>query len=1001
MRQRPGSFFKTAFFGVFAFSILLGAYLTRFINSTPGDGNIYMEYIDRWTVTDENGISFDTGREYSDERAYSEDFTIVSTLPDNIRHDSLLCFLNRSDVYIYINGELRKDFIRDRDTGIPGGSVKSFYLMVPVSSADSGAELRIKRCRTDWQPEVVPETIVASAAGLYSYMIDRYGLGFVMSAILMVTALLVIIVGLVMRVWYGQRIDMLYAAFGVLVVACWLLSVSYLTPIITGLYYVDGAMGFIFCMMMPFGFLIYLDSITDERYHKCYTILSGASLLSYVLWTILHFTGIQSFQTSLIFIDSVLGMVVVCAFATLIMDLRKGHIRKYKYTAIGFAGFLIFSILEIILLLFAQLKSSELPMLAGLMFLLILVVVQQVDDLRVLNIEKERAIELSNTKTRFLANMSHEIRTPINSILGMNEMILRENHDAVINDYAQNISRSGKMLLSLVNDVLDMSKIESGKIDIIDVDCRLSLILKDITPMLRERAEGKKLDYSIVIDDNVPDGIHTDEIRIKQILINLINNAIKYTDKGSVTLRISCTYEEYDKCRLRFDIMDTGKGIREEDISELFEAFSRVDLRNNRNVEGTGLGLSIVKNVVDAMGGKVNIESEYGRGSVFSVIMPVTVTDRTAVPEDYEKVTEACGKTGGCDFSAPDARILAVDDTPNNLNVISLFLKRTGIEPELCLSGREAVEKCREMQYDLILLDHMMPDPDGIETLKLIRKDEKSQNRETTAVVLTANAVAGSRELYMEAGFEECLTKPLDPEIFEQTVKKYLPKEKIKEAQVIAQRTEETAVSPQEELPNVDGLDWKYALMHLPGRELLGSAVGDFYNCIDLHADKLNRMFAALPDKEACRSYRIQVHGMKNSAATIGIIPLAGMAKELENAAASGNVYILKDLHSIFINAWTEYKHRLEEAFPELNKAEGKKEPMDKAGIREQLEIIRMAMEDFDVDGADEAVARLDTFAYSDIIQSKINVLKAAVADVDDDACNETIEHILKLLEEM
>ena len=591
------------------------------------------------------------------------------------------------------------------------------------------------------------------------------------------------------------------------------------------------------------------------------------------------------------------------------------------------------------MLVFVDLKSNEIPMLVGLMFLLAFVIAQQVADLRKISIERQRAIELSNAKTRFLASMSHEIRTPINSILGMNEMIIRENHDDTIDEYARSVKSAGRMLLSLVNDVLDFSKIESGRIDIVNVDCFLSDILREITPMLKERACSKGLSYETIIDENVPDHINTDEVRIKQILINLINNGIKYTESGSITLRLYGRYLEEDSYGLCMDVKDTGQGIREEDKAELFEAFARIDIKKNRNVEGTGLGLAIVKNVVDSMNGEIGVESEYGKGTVFTVRIPVNVVDETPVPKDYEtdrRVLKGDGETE-CDFSAPEACILAVDDNTTNLSIVRLFLKRTRIVPELCPGGMDALNKCRKKKYDLILLDHMMPEPDGIETLKLIREDEASLNHETTAIVLTANAVAGSRQIYLDAGFADYLTKPLDPVLLEQTIRRYLPPDKIltvrredqgdtdgaktsgagksvadepgenkadetdgdgtkKDGIINTYRKEKLTggvgdMSFRERLEAIEGMDYESALMNSAGDEdFLKEIIADIIDESETRTERMRSTLAA----DDIKNYAVEAHALKSVMATIGVTGLSGHAKEHELAAKEGNIDLVK-----------------------------------------------------------------------------------------------------------
>ena len=937
--EKKPDIFKTVFFCLFAICIIAYAYFCSLEARNGSAPDTQIEYIDNWTVVGNDGESFEVGRTYNDDRIFNENFTIISRLPDDIRPNSVVCFLNRSDVEVYIGGVLRRDFKVLRDIRIPGGAVKSYYLLVPISPEDNGKEIKMIRYRTNRHPIVVPETFISLTDVAHAYIAEKYGTSFVLSAILFVTAALVIIASAALRLWYGQRIDMMYAAFGVLIVAGWLLFVSHLYPLVFGQVYYDGVMDYICCLMMPFAFLIYIDSIQKGRYKKYFNALQILSLINLITWSVLHFTWIMSFAVSLVYLDAVLAFVAVVSFVIVVIDAKRGYAHEYRYTAIGFMGFMLFCLLEIFMLVFVDLKSNEIPMLVGLMFLLVFVILQQVVDLRKISMERQRAIELSNAKTRFLASMSHEIRTPINSILGMNEMIIRENHDDTIDEYARSVKSAGRMLLSLVNDVLDFSKIESGRIDIVNVDCFLSDILREITPMLKERACSKGLSYETIIEGNVPDHINTDEVRIKQILINLINNGIKYTESGSITLRLYGQYLEEDSYGLCMDVKDTGQGIREEDKAELFEAFARIDIKKNRNVEGTGLGLAIVKNVVDSMNGEIGVESEYGKGTVFTVRIPVNVVDKTPVSKDYEtdrRVIKGDDETE-CDFSAPDACILAVDDNTTNLSIVRLFLKRTFIVPELCRGGKDALKKCREKKYDLILLDHMMPEPDGIETLKLIREDEASLNHETTAIVLTANAVAGSRQIYLDAGFADYLTKPLDPVLLEQTIRRYLPPDKIltvrredqgdtdgaktsgagksvadepgenkadktdgdgtKKDSIINTDSKEKLtggvgdMSFRERLEAIEGMDYESALMNSAGDEdFLKEIIADIIDESETRTERMRSTLAA----DDIKNYAVEAHALKSVMATIGVTGLSGHAKEHELAAKEGNIDLVK-----------------------------------------------------------------------------------------------------------
>ena len=445
--------------------MIIGISLTIIVNNNSGTYNAKIEYIDHWTVTDQAGHTFETGRTYNDDRAFNEDFIIVSKLPSAIWHDSVLCFMNRSNVRVFINGELRKEFDRIRDTGIAGGSMKEFYITIPLSASDAGGELKIERSKTDWNPIVCPEAFITSSDGVYDYMLGKYGAAFAMDVILFVTALIATIIGIVLRIWKKHTIYMLYGALGILDVACWLLSVSQFTPFITRIYYVDGLMGFIFCMMMPFALLIYINSIQKERYNICHTTLYIISIVSFILWTALHFTGIRSFQSSLVYIDTILGLTGFCVLVTLVLDIRNGHIKEYPYTAAGFLIFLIMSIVEIIMLIFFPDHSNETPVLIGLMFLLILVVIQQIDDIRKVRDHLESEIKNKNAENEQM--LIHIVETLAGTIDAKDAYT--NGHSSRVADYAKEIARRFGYSETEQDDIFMMGLLHDiGKIGIPD-----------------------------------------------------------------------------------------------------------------------------------------------------------------------------------------------------------------------------------------------------------------------------------------------------------------------------------------------------------------------------------------------------------------------------------------------------------------------------------------------------------------------------------------------------
>lgn len=393
--------------------------------------------------------------------------------------------------------------------------------------------------------------------------------------------------------------------------------------------------------------------------------------------------------------------------------------------------------------------------------------------------EKQMALAASESKSKFLANMSHEIRTPINTVIGMNEMILRESKDETINEYALNVKSASQMLLGLVNDILDFSKIEAGKIQLVEEDYHISSVIKDTILNNEERLSNKDLLLNLDIDEGLPKVLCGDELRIKQILNNLLSNAAKYTERGSVTLTVKGIREE-DTFNLFIAVKDTGIGIKQEDIEQLFDSFQRLELKKNRSIEGSGLGLNITNQLVRIMGGTIKVESEYGKGSCFTVQIPQQVVDDTPLGKFNQSWVEEDFAGQDDDYLyAPKANVLAVDDNSMNLKVIKALLRRSEVKLDLAESGTECLQMTKNKKYDIILMDHMMPEPDGIQTLHMIRKDMENMNRTTKMVVFTANAIEGCKEQYLKEGFVDYLSKPVKVEALEKVLKRHLDIEKL------------------------------------------------------------------------------------------------------------------------------------------------------------------------------------------------------------------------------
>ncbi len=611
------------------------------------------------------------------------------------------------------------------------------------------------------------------------------------------------------------------------------------------------------------------------------------------------------------------------------------------------------------------------------------------------NIEDQLNIAKSanEAKTRFLSNISHEIRTPINAVLGFDEMILRESRDENVVGYAMDIQGAGKTLLALINEILDFSKIEAGKMEIIPVEYDLASMLNDIVNMADVKAREKNLNLSVNVNEDMPHILFGDEIRIKQCILNIITNAVKYTERGTVTLDVDYEVVEFDEndisaedaINLKVSVADTGIGIKEEDIDRLSAAFERIDAKKNRTIEGTGLGISIVVSLLELMESRLDVSSEYGKGSTFSFDLKQRVVSWEAVGDFSQKVREAQKHAGSYkeSFHAKDARILVVDDTRTNLTVIEGLLKKTRIQIDTATSGMEAIERVAANRYDIIFMDHRMPEMDGIQTFHAMEEMDNNLSSGSPVVALTANAISGSREMYIREGFANYLSKPVDSDKLEEMILMYLPKEIVSRPgdpdfeDVSADSTDDENQVFQE-LLKIGGIDVNSAIERCGSALTARDVMKDFWLSIDERAGLIEKYLQGRNIKD----FTIYVHGLKSSAKAIGALDLSEKAEYLEECGNGGDIDEIEMLTPELLELYRSYINKLDPLF--------KEDESDKPEIgAEELENAFASIKEFVsasyYDSADDIMTMLNGYSIPQQYKDKFHEVKRLLAAVDRD----------------
>lgn len=718
------------------------------------------------------------------------------------------------------------------------------------------------------------------------------------------------------------------------------------------------------------------------------------------------------------------------------------------------------------------------------------------------NVEIERE---ANMKSDFLANMSHEIRTPMNAVIGMAEMALREELPEEARDYINQIKTASNSLLTIINDILDFSKIDSGKMDIHMAQYRPTSVVADIIDIISTRIGDKKIEFIVDYNPEVSDELMGDSDRIKQIIINLANNAVKFTPEGKVTLRVSGRQVDEKQFLLRVSVEDTGIGIKEEDIGKIFESFQQVDSKRNRNIEGTGLGLAISKRLVELMNGHLYVNSEYGKGSRFYFEIPqimlrnvnaVSIHDKRDIEvgvlsdnkyiieqlqidfarlgvkmtrlydeNDLRKILEGnvefifvdepkfCRYVENCiienadvrfvlmckfnskfefdidnlsvvkkpiysyilgqifnhedihikvddnldafDFIAPDADALFVDDNEINLNVAVGLVRPLQMKTDTALSGKEAIEKIKKKHYDVIFMDHMMPEMDGVETTRIIRESFRDYD-DVPIIALTANAMEESRSMLLVEGMNDFIAKPIEIRVIVEKLRQWLPEEKIKplsdgDKENMSEMFNDDTNNPLRlrELKEKTDLDVDYAMSLLGNEGLFWSVLNDYYNAIEKKTAKIRKFY----NNEDWENYKIEVHALKSASKQIGAKELSSLAEFLERSIIEGNFEPAKRETELLLSTYHKYSDLLYPFFKDDEKEEsGDKPIISFDDLTRLLDKMHNYVDELDMDGMETVMEEMSKYSFSQGEIAFYNKLKEAVEEYDVDVCRKIID---------
>ncbi len=841
-----------------------------------------------------------------DEEISEEGLVISNTLPLNTEGSFIFLQSNHQNIEVYIDGVFRDSY--GKFENLEFGKVSPLgYMPIKLTEADAGKTIEI-HYNSYYQEYrfIIKNVYFGSYSQFLSFMRDSFMTDIILGAMFIVGGTLLFVIYFVLYYMYKKFTDINYLGyFGIMMGFYIIFSCTGRQLIVSDILFAEKA-----SYILRGGLIIPILQFVGVRLNRKYKRITAGLIFLQVL-TVLTEVVLDLFKFVDISILSSINPYMIAFYAVyivfiLLMSHKKGetYFNKEFYWGIGLFVFSV--ILNNIIKLGFGINSGHEDDIIYVGAYLMVIIICSGNIKNWIEIEKARkdAENSNKAKSDFLANMSHEIRTPINAVIGMNEMILRETESDSIRKYANKVKNASNILLSLVNDILDFSKIESGKMELFNSEYEIVPVLYDVVNMAKTKLGDKNIEFILDISENIPTKLFGDDVRIRQVLTNILSNAVKYTRQGSIRFKVECRYEQNDTEHivLRYSVKDTGIGIKQEDMETLFESFRRLDEKANHSVEGTGLGMCITNSFLKLMDSRLNVESTYGKGSEFWFEIKQAIIDDSPIGDFNQatKISDVKDISVHSKFIAPDAHILVVDDNEMNLEVIQGLLKETKMQITVADRGAKALELVRNADYNLVLLDHMMPGMDGIETLKRMR----GVKPDLPIIALTANAISGAREMYLSCGFQDYLVKPIDIFELESVLRKYIPSGLILDKTEAEMRKMSKVSSEKEDDNNyvfvVDKqfFNDKYTINIDEGLKFSMSSYSKYCTMLEAYIkfevsrrEKIEKAFNST-DMDA---YAIEVHALKSNAKGIGAFGLADAALKHEMAAKNSDAVFVND----------------------------------------------------------------------------------------------------------